>query len=805
MLKNYFKIALRNLVKNKVYSFINIGGLAVGMAICLLINLYIFDELSYDKQFENVEQLYRVGTLAKDEKWTSVSAPVAQGLKKDFAEVEQVARFLKFPNMDKMLLKNTKLNKQFYEDNGYYVDDTFFEIFSYQSKYGSLKNALTEPNSIVISENVASKMFGNENPLNKTISVEIPYGKTDFIVKGIFDENQQKSHINAHFFLSMENNDIGQWAKSQTSWSNNSIFHTYLKLKKGADAVKFEAKLDDFFQRNGGADLKAAGVSKSLFLQPVKDIYLKSSFGNEIAANGSMTYIYIFGSIAVFLLLIACINFMNLSTARAEKRAKEVGIRKAIGAVKSGLVAQFLSESLIMCLISLCFALGLVKLFLPLFNQFTLKDLSLFQNSNSLLWIPGIALITGLLAGLYPSFYLASFKPIEVLKGRLINRISAVAIRKGLVVFQFAISISLIFAVVIIWQQMNLVRNQDLGFNKNQQIILPLQSTTSANNVGVLKNELLKITDVKAITSGTSYPGIQLIEDQMFYAEGKTQNENVDIHYVRANEDYSATLGYKTLFGRELSNNPQADSSAIVLNESAVKKLGFDVKNAIGKKIYYAWNNKVLSREIVGVIKDFNYRSLHEAISPFGLVKLNDGDQASYLIANVKTSNYKNIIGAFEIIWKHTNPETPFEYTFLDQEFQRNYEKEERTAGIIIYFTLIAIVIACLGLFGLATFTAEQRTKEIGIRKVLGASVISITQLLSIDFLKLVFIACLLALPLGYWIMTKWLQDFAYKIDVSWWIFALSGFVAIIIALLTVSYQAIKAALMNPVKSLKTE
>ncbi len=805
MLQNYLKIALRNLVRNKVYSFINIVGLAVGLATCMLIILYVFDELCYDKHLNQVGQLYRIAIQTETEKWVSVPAPVADALKKDFAEVEQVTRLLKFPGIDKMLLKNTKSNKQFYETNAYYVDSTFFKIFTYESKYGNIQKALYQPNTIVISEKVAYKIFGNENPIDKTISVEIPYGKSDYTVKGVFKETEDKSHINAHIFLSMQNSEIGGWVKSQTNWANNSIFHTYFKLKKGTNPVSFEAKLPAFFQHNGGADLKSLGVSKHFFLQPLKDIYLESNFGNEISTNGNIKYIYIFSSIAAFLLLIACINFMNLSTARAEKRAKEVGIRKAIGAYQSALIRQFLGESLMMCIIALFIAVLIIQLFLPVFNDFTQKKLMLFQNPNTLFWIIGITLSTGFFAGLYPSFYLASFKPIEVLKGKLINRISAVAIRKGLVVFQFVISISLILAVVIIWQQMNLIRNQDLGFNKNQQIILPFQSITSANNYIALKNEMVKNPKIVSITAGSSYPGIQLIEDQLFYAQGNTMKDNVDIHFARVNDNYISTLGYKILIGRPLSSNLQADSNAIVLNETAIKQLGFSSKNAIGKKIYSQLNNQLFAREIVGVVKDFNYKSLHETISPFGLIKLLGNDQIHYLIANVQKGDYKDVIADIEKVWKKINPDTPFEYSFLDQDFQRNYEKEERSAGIIIYFTLIAIVIACLGLFGLATFTAEQRTKEIGIRKVLGASVISITSLLSIDFLKLVLMACLIAFPLGYWAMTKWLQDFAYKIEISWWIFALSGIAAIIISLLTVSFQAVKAALANPVKSLRTE
>ena len=804
MLKNYFKIALRNLVKNKVFSFINIFGLAVGLATCLLIMLYVFDELSYDKHHKNKEQLYRVATESNGDKWAGSPAPFAQGLKKDFAEIEQVARFIKFPNIDKMLLKNAKNNSQFYETNGYYIDADFFRIFTYDFKYGN-QDALNQPNTLVISEAIAKKLFGNDNPIDKVINVEIPYGKLDYTVKGVFKNTQHKSHINAHFFLSMENGDIGQWVKQQTNWNNNSIFHTYLKLKAGTNVAAFEAKLTPFLQRNGGADLKAAGVSKSLFLQPVQDIYLKSAIGYEISANGSMTYLYIFGAIAAFVLLIACINFMNLSTARSEKRAKEVGVRKAMGAKKAALIWQFLGESLIMSLFALFVSIVLLVSALPVFNAFIQKNIDLFQNPALVLWIAGITIFTGLLSGLYPAVYLSSFKPISVLKGKMATGMSALFIRKGLVVFQFAVSISLIIVAVVIWQQLNLIRNTDLGFNKSQQLILPFQSRTSANNYTALKNEILAQSNVLSATSGSSYPGIGLLEDFLLYAEGKTLNDKVDVGFVRANDDYIETLGYKILYGRGFSKNMATDSNTIILNEAAIKQLGYDPETAVGRKVYYEADNKQFSKEIVGIMKDFNYQSLHNAIAPYGVIRLSSDQQPSYFITTIREGNAQNTIAAIEKIWKKINPETPFEFTFLDREFQKSYEKEERTAGIIIYFTIIAIFIACLGLFGLATFTAEQRTKEIGIRKVLGASVVSIITLLSKDFLTLVLISCLAAFPLGYWAMSKWLQDFAYRVDITWTIFALSGFTTTLIALLTVGYQAIKAALMNPVKSLKAD
>lgn len=804
MIRNYLKIAFRNLLRSKIFSFINIFGLSVGLATCLLIMLYVIDELSYDKHHKDGAQIFRVALQTADEKWSSMAAPLAEGFKKDFAEVEETTRLLNFPNIDKVLLTNEKADKQFYETNAYYVDNTFFNIFTYDFKYGNGQTALSQPNTIVISETVANKIFANENPVDKVINVEIPYGKLNYTIKGVFRDKQQKSHINAHLLLSMQNGDIGQWVNSQTNWAVNSLFHTYIKLKPATNVASFERKLPSFWERNGGADMRAINVTKTLFLQPLHDIYLKSAFGNEISANGSMTYVYIFSSIAAFLLLIACINFMNLSTARSEKRAKEVGVRKVMGANKNALVKQFLGESLIMSFIALFIALILVQISLPAFNNFTQKSIDIFKTPSIFIWISGLTIVTAILAGLYPSFYLSSFKPIAVLKGRLINSISATFIRKGLVVFQFTISVTLILVTMVIWRQMGLIRNQDLGFNKDHQLIIPFRSAATANNYTALKNEVLKKANVISATAGTSYPGIQLIEDQFFYAEGKSLEEKVDVNFARVNDDYIETLGYKVLYGRAFSKNPKADTNAIILNESAIKQLGYTSQNAVGKKINYEERGQILHKEIIGVVKDFNFHSLHEAIGPYGMVKL-VGDQHNFFIAHVQKGDFESTIANIEQIWKKINPASPFEYYFLDQDFQKNYQKEEHTSGIITYFMLITIFIACLGLFGLAAFSAEQRTKEIGVRKVLGATVGQIIGLFSKDFLKLVIIACMIAFPAGYWLMSQWLKNFAYQIEMQWWIYLIAGLTTLLIAFLTVSYQATKAALMNPIKSLKSE
>ncbi|EZH72495.1 ABC transporter permease [Aquimarina atlantica] len=805
MIKNYIKIAWRNLIKNKFFSLINIFGLAVGLATCFLLMLYVFNETSYDKHHKDVNQIYRVALEAAGEKWAAGPAPLAQGLASDFAEVEQVTRILNFPTTDKMLLKDENANVSFYETNGYYVDSTFFKVFTYDFSYGDLETALNQPNTVVISEAIAHKLYGDANPINKIINIEIPYGKYNYTVKGVFKNNGDKSHINANFFLSMQNGDIGEWVGQQTNWAYNNIFHTYIKLKKGVNTGNFEEKLPAFLKRNAAVDFKEMNLSKQLFLQPVKDIYLKSDIGNELSTNGNMTYLYIFGSIAAFLLLIACINFMNLSTARSEKRAKEVGVRKVMGAHKQSLIFQYLGESLMMSVLALALSMVIVVLFLPIFNEFSQKELMPFENSQLMFWVIGLTLFTGLLSGLYPAFYLSSFKITTVLKGKLANSFSATFIRKGLVVFQFAISVCLILVAVVIVKQLDFIKNQDLGFKKDQQIILPLRSASVVGNYNAFKDEMLKDPKVASVSAASTYPGFDLVQDMFIYAEGKSLDDKIEIHYAQAYEDYIKTLGYELIRGRFLSTNPEADLDGVVLNETAIKQLGYDVDNAIGKKVYHEFDKQPQSLHIVGVIKDFHSRSFHNSILPYAIRKFSNGTQPSYFIVNIKEGQFDNALASVKSVWEKVNPDTPFQYSFLDQDFQRNYEKEQRMSDVIICFTLIAIFIACLGLLGLASFTTEQRKKEVGIRRVLGASVIGITTLLSKDFLKLVVAAIAFASPISYYLGKRWLEGFAYHIDMSWWLFVITGGVALGIAFATVSFQVIKAAVSNPVKSLRTE
>lgn len=807
MLKHYFKISWRNILSSKGFSFINIFGLSTGLTAFVLIMLYVVDEMSYDQHHVHGENIYRVSIQGSTDKWVSTSPLVSQGLQDDFPEVERSTRLLRLPGSNQVLLSEDTKKTIFFETNGYYVDSTFFDVFTYDFKYGSGKG-LYQPSSIVLSETVASKLFADEDPIGKVVKVGLSFGEFNYTVGGVFKDRGLKSHIPAHFFLSMKNKDLWEWVKNQKSWLYNNIFHTYIKLNESSNAQVFEAKIKNYIEEKAGDAYAASGMEKTLFLQHLPNIYLHSNYGYEIAPNGSITYLYIFTSIALFILMIACINFMNLSTARSEKRAKEVGMRKVIGAHKGSLIRQFLVESLMMSFLSVVVSILLIHLALPVFNQLIGRQLSLMSSPGFVSYLMVLTLMTGVVSGLYPALYLSSFKPITVLKGRLKNSFSAIAIRKGLVIFQFTISVVLILGAIFIGQQMTFLTNQNLGFDHQQKIVFPLQTEESVNNAETFMKEVLSRSEVEIATICGSYPGIESITDMLFYAEEHDPTDIIDVQTTYIEADYLETLGIHLLNGRSYSKEFTADSNAIVLNEEAVKQFGYSVENAVGKKIYYNMSNagEPKAMHIIGVVKDYHYRSLHEKIEPMGLVNTRwFGGPNRFLIAKVKTQDYQSFVVDLQDKWQKMNPNSPFEWSFLDEDFQANYYREKLTLSLIRYFTMIAIVIACLGLFGLATFSAEQRTKEIGIRKVLGAEVSQIVILLSRDFVKLVLIAILIATPIAYYALSEWLEGFAYRITMQWWVFALGGISAITIAVLTVIFQAVRSAFANPVESLRSE
>lgn len=816
MIKNYITVALRNLMKHKGFSFINIFGLAIGLSCCMLITLYIFHEYSFDRFHEKGDRLYQLGAAVvqegETERRANVPAALAELLKQEFPEIEERAKLLSLFEDDKTLLQYDEPGagiKSYYENRGYVADPTLFQMLSYDFVEGDPATALVNPNTVVVTEAIAQKLFGRQSALNKVIRISSnTNGDHDYTITGVFRPQQAPSHLDAQFLLSPQGGNMENFFLNSTTLVNNNMFYTYFLLKEGSDSRQLEQKFPAFVERHMGQALRERGEDRALFLTNIEDIHLHSGIEENVTPAGSLTYLRILGSIAILTLLIACINFMNLSTARSSKRSMEVGVRKVLGAEKSLLIWQFLGESLIMALVAFVFALVATWLLLPLFEQVSGRaiHLSLQQHGMLLLGFVFLALLTGLLAGSYPAFYLSSFKPVQVLKGRFSSSLAAVSLRKGLVVFQFVISVVLIIASVIISSQMSYLREKDLGFIKDQQVVIPLRSENAKGNYASLKNALSNHRDVERAGASFYYPGIFNPTDWLMYKEGNSMQHAKAVYMNFVDDTFLQTLGLQSVAGRLFSPQFLADTnSSIILNKKGVAEMGFpSAEEAVGSWVAFDWEGEQHRFTIVGVVNDFHFKDLSMPIEPYGFL-LNNSANHNYLITHIAGDNIGGTLSAVEKAWNGLNPNEPFEYSFLDQDFQKNYEAESRLASMIRYFTILAIIISCLGLFGLATFSAEQRIKEIGIRKVLGASVSSLVALLSVDFLKLVIIAVVLASPIAWYIMQEWLQTFAYRVSISWQVFALTTFLAVMIAVLTISFQAIKAALMNPVNNLRTE
>lgn len=825
MIRNYLVLALRNLRKNKFFSAVNIFGLSVGLACCMLVALFIYEETHYDQYHNRAGDLYKVGTTFinlqgegddRERATYNTPSPLAAAMMQEYAEVEKTARVLIVFEHDKTLiqsLENGVVQKALNEPEGFFADSTYFELFKYDFLEGNAIKALSEPQTVAVSDEVARKLYGNQSALGRIIRISNGWfegGEMDFRITGVFRLPDAPTHLDGHFFMSIYSGEVGEYLKTTTNLATNNMFGTYLLLRPGSDGKALEAKLPAFIDKYMAKDLKERGYGKKQFLTAVPDIHL-SGVGNMLGHNlsGSKTYLYLLSSIALFTLLIACVNFMNLSTARSARRAAEVGVRKSVGAGKGHLVRQFLGESMLISMISFVLALALAWVALPFFNKLAEQHLtfSISKNYGLLGSFFGLALLTGLVAGIYPAFYLSSFKPVEVLKGKFSNSLSAAFLRKGLVVFQFVISAGLILASLVISEQMKFLQSTDLGFQKDQQIVLPLSSKAASAAYTSLKAELGRDSRITSVGASRYYPGIMNAADSGFRREGQSVDESVVTRRNRVDVDFLNTLDFRPVAGRLFSPQFPTDTVfKLVINETGARKYGFaSPQEAIGQKIMFNWNSQDYRYDIIGVVKDFHFESLHEPIEAFAF-ELNPQQDYNYLIAHANAgTDLPALLHSIENTWARLVPGEPLEYTFLDEDFQKNYKTDRQMAGLIGSFTGIAILISCLGLFGLAAFAAERRTKEIGIRKVLGASVAGITGLLATDFLKLVAIAILIASPLAWWGLDKWLQDFEYGIKMQWWMFALAGLVAIMIAFLTVAGQAIKAGLSNPVKALRSE
>jgi putative ABC transport system permease protein len=811
MIKSYLKTAIRFLLKNKTFSFINIVGLAIGTMCCLYILLFVQDQYSYDKHHKDAQDIYRIttslGITGDKHAMAAASPPIAPAIKRDFPEVLQYVRLFSsdlFGNTNSMLKYK---DKTFYESGLAFVDSTFFDVLSYHFVYGKNNpKLLAEPYSIVISKSTSTKLFGNDDPVGKVISIDNAYGKHDFKINGVVDESMGKSHIKANIYVTLRSGGFGQYLYNIHQWAGNNIACSFVKLRPGTDPKVLEKKLPDFLLKYGASDLKALRMVKTLHLQPIAAMHTTPGMEFEVASTISPTLLYILAGIAIMIQLIACINFMNLSTARASKRAKEVGVRKVVGAERGDLVKQFLGESFLLTLIGVSLALPLLSMALPYLNQVTQTNIQLTFLSHFSIWIllVMIVLVTGAVAGSYPAFYLSAFEAIKVMKGNFTNHISASGIRRSLVVFQFFLSIVLITSIIVIYNQLNFIKNKNLGFDQSQKLVLSFYTGDARNKMTALASDLQQLSEVKYASLSDNYLTHSTASDFPVNLEGADPSASVDAINMAADERFVRTNGIKILSGRDFDIK---DTSRTLINETLCKRLGIKVEKAPGLRLYSKYfDGSVHYFEIVGVMKDFNYESLHGEVRPFMIFHNgNPGNYFSYMTVSVSSPDYKSLLSKMETIWQKNMPGIPFAYMFLDQEVQKQYQAEISLSNIINSFTIMAILISCLGLFGLAAFSAEQRQKEIGIRKVLGASVAGVVGLLSREFIWLVGIAFVLATPLSWWAMHKWLQGFAYKVHVGWWMFAIAGILSIVIALLTVSFQAIKAALANPVKSLRSE
>lgn len=777
------------------------------MATCLLITLYVLDEISYDRYHQKADRIYRIDFDVKfggqDRAFATVSDGMGAALKNDYPFIET---FTRFRPIDILVKKG---NQNIRESMSMFVDNSVFEVFDIPLIEGDAKTALQEPFTIVLDEQTAQKYFGKTQVLGITMTID----ENAYKVTGVMKNIPENSHFRGrNMFLSMESSADSR----ANNWLNNNFF-TYLVFKEGTKPEQLQSQFDKVIKKymmpqfksvmgiKSIEELEKAGNRVALGLTPLTDIHLHSNKFFELSPNSSIQYVYIFSAIALFILLIACVNFMNLSTARSVNRAKEVGVRKVMGSVRAMLMNQFLSESILMSLIAFILGLGIATLILPFFNDLSAKNLSLSFIKKPLLLsiLFSFAVFIGLLAGIYPALFLSSFKPISVLKGKLSATNKGGYLRSSLVVFQFFASIFLIISTIVIYRQLDFIQKQNIGFNREQVIVI---NDTNLLEKGLesFKNELLQISGIKSATISAFLPTPSYRNNTVFWTEGQLGADNgISMQFWEVGYDYTETLKMQFVAGRDFDKTMSTDSSAIIINETTAKQTGY--KNPIGQKLYaYGSNLKdLIPYTIIGVVKNFNYASLRENVAslsmclaknPYGMISV-----------RVQSNDFKESIAKIEERWKLRAGRTPLNYQFLDDAFDNMYRTEQRIGKVFISFAVLAILIACLGLFGLATFTAEQRTKEIGVRKVLGASIWSIVRLLSKDFLKLVCLAFVIASPLAYYAMSTWLKDFAFRTDISLWIFVVSGTSALTISLLTVSYQAIKAALMNPVKSLKTE
>lgn len=801
MLKNYLKIALRNIQKRKGYSLINVTGLAIGITCCLLMLLYVRYEVSYDRFHEGADDIYRVA-LIDESPQTRTPHPMAQAMVRDFPEVEHAVSLTPIwgPGLTRPTYSVRYEDRRYDERNILAVDSTFLDVFSFPVYAGDAEAALRELFAILLTQSTARKYFGDTDPLGKRLTIN---DDTEVVVGAILEDVPANAHFHFDFLLS--------YVTLKQAWQGSPFFewedfghYNYIRLAPGASPQAVEAKIPAWIQRY--LDLSPEDVEElesgraALRLQPLTDIHLRSHLRWELESNGHITYVYLFAAAALFILLIACINFMNLATARSANRAKEVGVRKTLGASRKQLALQFLGESILYSALAIAVALVFTELSLPLFNALSGSELSLDDlNSGTLIaGLVGIVLLTGLVSGSYPAFFLSAFRPARVLKGQRTARTDGAWFRKGLVTFQFALSISLIIGTLVISDQLHFLRSQDLGFDGDQVVVVPIKDEAMRTRYEAFKDALTQSSQVLHASAVSNVPGSRFNRNNIQWQDAPP----VGVAELRVDEDFFETLGITLEAGRSFSRAFPADvGGAFILNETAARL--FDWETPLQEEIRWLDEDSTYVAPVIGIAQDFHVASLRERVGPV-IIQMWPGS-FNYVLVKIKPERIPETLAFIEQTWTSFAPDRTFEYSFLNEDFRALYQAEEQTGTVVALFSALAVLVACLGLFGLAAYAAEQRTKEIGIRKVMGASVRSLVALLSTDFLKLVGFAFLVAAPLAYVAMHRWLHEFAYRVDISWPLFLYAGLTALGVALVTVSYQALRAALADPVKSLRYE
>lgn len=790
MLKNYFLTAFRSLKRNKLHASINIIGLAIGMTCCILIILFIQFELGYDRHNKNATRVYRLAVDLEANDWAISAFPLGALLKENFPEVENYTRI---KPIETFVQNSANLVKN--KEKIFFADSTVFDVLDIKLLKGNPVNALAKINSMVITPARARAYFGDEDPVGKTLTrVD---SKTEFVITGIFEPLPSNSHVHMDMMVSSENFPIMR-ANAKDGWNYLTNHYTYVVLPENFDYITFEKTISKFLDKYH--ELKPEDTPNRLRLQPLTDIHLHSNRGLEVEANGNMNTVYILSAIAFFILVIACINFMNLTTAQSLKRAREVGVRKVVGSKRSHLVLQFLSESVLISLIALILAGVLLTLVVPKFNELSGKQLILnpVQNITVILAFVGIAAVVGFIAGLYPAFFLSRFNPTTVLKGNFATNLSGQGLRKGLVVFQFAIAFVIMVGTYVVHSQLDYMRTKDMGFDREQTLIVKMPNDSVGSEA--IKNEMKRLSSVSNVTQFIEIPG-KMVRTTSIWYEGVKDNTAENLYIFSGDVDLIQTMGMKMKAGRYFETGTKQYGKEFVLNETAVKHFGWKPEEAIGKMIDFGQRGETPGK-VIGIVEDFHFKDLHETIDPL-VMYLEPQYEGSFMAMKLNAGDVTQSVADIQEVWKKFLPQYEFEYQFLDESFNSLFDQEKRLSTLFTIFSGLAILISCLGLFGLASFTLEQNRKSVAIRKVMGASVSNILFMMSKDFLKLVLIGMLVASPVAYYAMTKWLQGFAYSVGFGWLVFIYAAGVALVVAFATVSYHSLKAATTNPVNSLK--